>query len=89
MTWGERKARWKIREIAREEMIKGNKVRIGNDKISVNGQWWFWDEEREILVDKLGREKGLREGWKMGKGEENRRAREEEVDVVEMVELMK
>lgn len=70
-------------------MIKGNKVWIGNDKISVNGQWWFWDEEREILVDKLGREKGLREGRNMGKKEENRRAREEEVDVVEMVELMK
>lgn len=50
--------RWKIREIAKREEEKGNKVWVGDNGILINGEWWVWDEGREILRDGRGRERG-------------------------------
>ena len=61
LTWGERKMKWRLRGIAREEIGKGNRVWVGFDKIIINEKWWFWDAERETLVDGRGREKGEEE----------------------------
>lgn len=68
LTWKERRTKWRLRELARAEEGKGNRVWIGSEKISINGQWWFWDEKGEKLVDVRGREKGLEVGGD-GRGE--------------------
>jgi len=72
-TWGERKMRWKLEEIARMEERKGKRVWVGYGKIRIEGQLWRWDEEEEKLKGrKQGRTKrkvGEREGEER-KGEE-------------------
>ncbi|KMQ92891.1 hypothetical protein RF55_7067 [Lasius niger] len=78
-TWRERKMRWRLEEIAREEERSGRRVWMGYGKI--DEIWWKWDEEKEVLRDGRGnvkrggqgkkekgggrnRLKGWREGWR-------------------------
>lgn len=60
-TWKERKMRWRLEEIARNEERKGGKVGIGYGKIKIGEQWWKWDEEEEVLKD--GRENIRKGEW--------------------------
>lgn len=39
LTWKERRMKWKMREIAKGEEEKENKVWLGNNKIQINGEW--------------------------------------------------
>lgn len=39
LTWRERKMRWRLEEIASEEVRKGNRVRRGYRRFILNGQW--------------------------------------------------
>lgn len=38
-TWKERKMRWRLEEIAREEMSVGRKVRVGYGVIKIDEKW--------------------------------------------------
>ncbi|EZA51537.1 hypothetical protein X777_09784 [Ooceraea biroi] len=66
-TFNERKIKWKLRQIAGEEERTGKKVKLGYGKIWIEGKWWFWDEEEEILKDAGGRqrEKGKENVYKI------------------------
>lgn len=68
-TWGERRMRWRLEEIARREERKGEKVWIGYGRIRIGEQWWKWDEE-EVLKD--GRGKVREEGREKAEREERR-----------------
>lgn len=46
---GKERERWKMREIAKREEEKENKVWVGNNKVWINGEWWVWDERKEVL----------------------------------------
>jgi len=70
-TWKERRMRWRLEEIAREEERRGRKSWIGYGKIKIEGQWWRWDEEEEVLKDVRGK---IRE---VVMGEEGEGGREE------------
>ncbi|KMQ84726.1 hypothetical protein RF55_17243 [Lasius niger] len=63
MTWRERKMKWKLEDIARQERGKGKRVWTSYGKLQIEGKWWFWDEDKEILKDGGG------ECW-VNKGEE-------------------
>ncbi|RLU19487.1 hypothetical protein DMN91_008044 [Ooceraea biroi] len=54
-TWKERRMRWKLEEIAREEEKNGKRVWIGYGKIKIDEKWWKWDEKEEVLTDERGR----------------------------------
>ncbi|KAL6421075.1 hypothetical protein ACFW04_013599 [Cataglyphis niger] len=47
-TWKERRMRWSLEGIAREEEKKGRKVWIGYGKIRIDEKWWRWDEAKEV-----------------------------------------
>lgn len=47
LTKKEREIQKKIRERAEEERKKGNKVKIGYQKLEVNGAWLKWQEDQE------------------------------------------
>lgn len=53
-TWKERKMRWRLKEIAKNEERKGKKVWIEYGKIKIDEQWWKWDEEKEVLKNGKG-----------------------------------
>lgn len=74
LTCEERRMRWKIREIAKGEEEKGNKVWVGDNRILINGEWWVWDESREILRDGRGKERGVERHGTRVQGEEAGRA---------------
>ncbi|KAL6420239.1 hypothetical protein ACFW04_014609 [Cataglyphis niger] len=58
-TWKERRMKWSLEGIAREEEKKGKKVWIRYGKIRIDEKWWTWDEEEEVLKDGNGNlEKG-------------------------------
>jgi len=76
LTWKERQSRWKLKEVARSEERKGARVIIGNNRVMIEGEWWFWDEEKETLRDKLGKKRESREEKNSGEGV--RRGRTEE-----------
>lgn len=57
LTWRERRSRWRFREAVRIEERAGARIWIGNNRAMIEGEWWFWDEEEEILKDRLGRKK--------------------------------
>lgn len=68
LTWDERKIKWRLEEIAREEEKTGNEVKIEYGRIKINEEWWIWDEGREVLrngkrkvrkEDMLGMRKGM------------------------------
>lgn len=50
LSWGERKIRWRLGDIARKEKVKGKRVWVKGNRIWIEGQWWRWDEEREELI---------------------------------------
>ncbi|XP_067208444.1 golgin subfamily A member 6-like protein 25 [Linepithema humile] len=66
-TWKERRMRWKLEERGvREEERKGKNVWVGYGRIRIDGQWWKWDEEEEMLRD--GKETWMdKKGWRMVK----------------------
>lgn len=66
-TWEEKKMKWNLEKIAREEKGKGREVWIGYGKIRIDGQWWKWDEEEEILKN----------GWGRRRTEQQRKGEEE------------
>lgn len=39
-TWEERRVRWKLREIAREEVTKGRRAWVVQDRIRIKWEWW-------------------------------------------------
>lgn len=59
-TWKERKMRWCLEEIAREEERGG--VWIGYGKTRTEKQWWTWDEDEKVLRDSKGNVKGIKRG---------------------------
>lgn len=68
LTRRERKIRWKIEEIARDEERKRNKVWISYGKIKINERWWIWDEDKERFKKHNGKGKRDRSGGREGKG---------------------
>lgn len=66
-TWKERKMRWNLERIAEKEERKGNKVGIGYGKIWINGKWWKWDEDEEVLRDGKGNRRREEEGEDRGR----------------------
>ncbi|KMQ88293.1 hypothetical protein RF55_12247 [Lasius niger] len=54
LTWKERRMKWDLKDIGREEELKGGKVWIGYNKININGEWWFWDEDGGNMRDWKG-----------------------------------
>jgi len=44
----------RLEEIAKEKERKGRKVWVQYGKIRIEGQWWKWDEEEEVLRDARG-----------------------------------
>lgn len=60
LTWKERRMRWKLEEIAREEERKGKRVWISYGKLKIDGIWWGWDENEEVL--KIWESNGRLEG---------------------------
>jgi len=73
LTWRERQVRWKVREMAKEEERKGARVWVGENKMRINGVWWFWDEEEGGLRDGEGRKWGERERVREKSGEGERK----------------
>lgn len=55
LTWKERKMRWKLEEIGRRERGEGKRIWIGYGKIQIEGKWWMWEEEEEVLRDNEGK----------------------------------
>lgn len=54
-TFKERRIKWNLRRIAEEERREGRKIRLGYGKIE--DRWWFWEDERKMLVDGSGRKR--------------------------------
>lgn len=52
MTIEERKIQYIIRQKAAEERKMGNDVKMGYQKISINGRGWVWDGLEEKLIEK-------------------------------------
>lgn len=50
---------------------KGARVFVENNKIKNEGEWWFWDEKRKTLRDKMGKikENGVVKNSEKGKKE--------------------
>lgn len=55
LTWKERKAQWKVREVAQILGRKGLNVRVGQGRVWIDGRWWKWMEETDDLRDRNGR----------------------------------
>lgn len=55
LTWKERKMKWVLEEIARQERNKGKSVWIRYGKIQIDGIWWRWEEDTQILKDIKGK----------------------------------
>nr|XP_034194830.1 uncharacterized protein PF11_0207-like [Osmia lignaria]XP_034195042.1 uncharacterized protein PF11_0207-like [Osmia lignaria]XP_034195332.1 uncharacterized protein PF11_0207-like [Osmia lignaria] len=56
LAWKERRIQWKLRRISKEEREKGKNVWVDYGRIRIEGKWWRWGEEREILKDWGGTE---------------------------------
>lgn len=39
----------RLEEITREKERKGNKVWRGYGKLRINGEWWKWDKNMDVL----------------------------------------
>lgn len=68
LSWEERRIRWKIMQVAKNEQEEGRKVRIGQGRLWIDGKWWTWDEEKGDLRDVRGQCTSVR-----GYSEERRR----------------
>lgn len=67
LTWKERKIKWKLGEIAREEKAKGRRVLVRYGRINIEGRWWKWGEREERLVNGKGKN-WMEEGGKDREG---------------------
>ncbi|EFN78282.1 hypothetical protein EAI_06236 [Harpegnathos saltator] len=84
LTWRERKMRWRLEEIAREERGRGKNVWVKYEKIRIDGRWWRWSEEDDKLRDEKGGIWGEREKGEGENGErESTEGRRMESDVLE------
>lgn len=72
LTWEERKIKWRVNQIAWKVREEGKRVRIGQGKVWIEGEWWVWDEIRDVLRDSRGR------CWEAGQGKGKEGLREEE-----------
>jgi hypothetical protein len=53
LTNKERKTQRKLKDVAREERDRGERVKIGYRKIQINGEWFRWDEREKKLKNNL------------------------------------
>lgn len=51
LTMGEREKRKQINKRAQEEKAKGQVVKVGYNKIIIDGKEWRWDRQEETLVE--------------------------------------
>lgn len=51
LTWTERRANWRMRQILIKEEAEGRRCKMGQGRIWIEGKCWVWDEERETLRD--------------------------------------
>ncbi|XP_011883873.1 PREDICTED: uncharacterized protein PF11_0207-like [Vollenhovia emeryi] len=61
LTWKQRRMRWKMEEIARKEKENGRRVWLRYGWIQIEGKWWRWDEDEEVIKNGEGtiwKEKG-------------------------------
>ncbi|XP_011881707.1 PREDICTED: golgin subfamily A member 6-like protein 22, partial [Vollenhovia emeryi] len=65
LTWRERKMKWRIEEIAREEERRGRKVWTSYGKVRIEEEWWIWDEEEEVLKDRRGIGRKDKDFWEI------------------------
>lgn len=56
LKWEER--RWLFKEVVMAKERRGARVWVGNGRMTVEGEWWFWDEREGMLKDRLGRRRG-------------------------------
>lgn len=69
MTWRERKMKWRLEEIAREEIRKGKRAWVGYGRIKIEEEWWLWDEREKVLKKEKREMRGERqERLEEGKG---------------------
>ncbi|EFN77435.1 hypothetical protein EAI_11094 [Harpegnathos saltator] len=81
LTWKERKMRWRIENIAREERGTGTNVWVKYRRIRIDGKWWRWNEEEDKLKgeeERIWGEKGEGKGGGGNKGENGEKERTEE-----------
>ncbi|KAK9737702.1 hypothetical protein QE152_g10466 [Popillia japonica] len=50
-TKSEERIQKKVREIAKEEKVKGKIAVVKYQKIKINGKWMFWDTSRSVLAE--------------------------------------
>lgn len=41
LTWKERQNRWKLKEVARAKKRKRARIFLRNNKVMIDGEWWF------------------------------------------------
>ena len=58
LTWNERRTRWKLRLIMTEKALKDKRLWTGKIEVSIEGKWWRWDEDKEMLVSEGGDTRG-------------------------------
>lgn len=58
--------KWRLEEIARNEEKRSKRVWVGYGKMKIDGDWWSWDEGKEVLRD--GRGKVWKGGWEEREG---------------------
>lgn len=56
--WGERRVQWIIERIAGRGKEKGRVVAVGSGRISVDREMWTWDDRKEKLFNREGKEWG-------------------------------
>lgn len=66
LTPRKRKMKWRLKGIAREREGLGMRVWMGYGKTKIDGEWRFWDEEKEMLRDGRGVIKGGQREWGEG-----------------------
>lgn len=74
MTWEERRTQWQLRRVAEDQERKGRRTRVNHGKIWIEGEWWTWDEKREVIRD--GRGRMMAERNKQDRERERRRSGE-------------
>ncbi|EZA56118.1 hypothetical protein X777_03726 [Ooceraea biroi] len=72
LTMKERRMQWRLERMTEEERRNKREVWVKYARIWIEGKWWSWDEEREVLVDREGRERGKEKEERRGRvvGEE-------------------
>ncbi|EZA50989.1 hypothetical protein X777_10537 [Ooceraea biroi] len=67
LTMKERRMQWRLERMAEEERRNKREVWVKYARIWIEGKWWSWDEEREVLVDREGRERGKEKEERRGR----------------------